>query len=145
MAIDSGCVAHTANPANIPGNVNVIKPEDPKKLGNFVGAGGHTIKRYGKATVELEADDGGVIGNTFQVAAVTRPLHSVSVVADANHEVLFTKGEATVVPEGSLSKYLMYIKAVAKYQRKGGLYVARMRARAPKAAKSTFGRPGQRR
>ena len=66
---------------------------------------------------------------TFQVADVTRALHSTGVICDTNKEVLLTKGEAVVVPEGALSRHLCAVRRLAEYTRKGGLYVAKMKIR----------------
>jgi hypothetical protein len=145
VAVDSGCVAHCAEPDCIPPSVSVKPPPPGSK--NFVGAGGHTIKRYGKAEVVLEQENGSEVNNVFQVADVTRPLHSVSQIADTNKEILFTKGECLVVPEGALSRYLKGIKVFARYGRRGGLYLSRMTVRDPKKKreprpKSGFARPG---
>ena len=92
----------------------------------------------------LEQENGREIDGTFQVADVTRPLHSTSRICDNKHEILFTAGEATVVPEGSLSRFLGQVRAVAKYPRLGGLYVAKMKAKAPRK-KSGFTRQGPKR
>ena len=62
-----------------------------------VGAGGRTIPRHGRANVALIPEGGGIIANIFQVADVTRPLHSVSKITDNEKEVLFMKGSAVVV------------------------------------------------
>ena len=62
--------------------------------------------------------------------------------------MLFTGTEATVVPAGTLSKFLGSLKHVAKYPRQGGLYITKMKmkARDPKAAgKQSFTRQGARR
>ncbi len=147
VALDSGAVAHVVGPDDLPGNTPVEQPEDGK-LRNFVGANNSRIKNFGKAKVVMTTDDGKDIMNTFNVADVSRPLHAVSVVCDTDKEVLFTKGEAVVVPDGALSRFLGTIKAIAKYPRKGGLYVARMRVKNPRpkpATASGFGRQGTRR
>ncbi len=145
VAMDSGCVAHCADLDDIPSTVDVKPP--PPGAKDFVGAGGHPIKRHGKAEVVLAQESGVEVNKVFQLADVTRPLHSVSQVADANKEILFTKGECVVVPEGSLSKYLKGIRIFARYGRRGGLYTAQMRVRDPKRRrepkpKSGFARPG---
>ncbi len=149
VAIDSGAVAHVAGPSQLPGSITVEQPEHGK-LRNFVAANNGKIKNFGKANVRMELDTGTEINNTFQVADVSRPLHSVGVIADTKKEVLFTRGEAVVVPEGALSKFLGAIRQIAKYPRKGGLYVARMKAKNPNpkpkpTPASTFGRQGPRR
>ena len=65
---------------------------------------------------------------------MTRPLHSTGKICDESKEVLFTKGEATVVPEGALSQFLGTVRHIAKYKRNGGLYLAKMKVRAPRPA-----------
>ncbi len=149
VAIDSGAVAHVVGPSQLPGSITVEQPEHGK-LRNFVAANNGKIKNFGKANVRMELDTGNEINNTFQVADVSRPLHSVGVIADTKKEVLFTSGEAVVVPEGALSKFLGAIRQIAKYPRKGGLYVAKMKAKNPNpkpkpTTASTFGRQGPRR
>ena len=82
------------------------------------------------AKVVLDQEDGlPSIAITHQVAEVCRPLHAVSKICDNSKEVLFTKDGATVVPEGTLSKLLGGIKASARYSRRGGLYVAKVKVR----------------
>ena len=49
---------------------------------------------------------------------------------DAN-TVAALKDGATVVPGGTLSKFLGSVRHVANYPRRGGLYVAKMKVRAP--------------
>ena len=138
VALDSGCVAHVAEMKNIPAAVAIEKPANGK-IKNFVGAGGDTIKNHGSAKVVLEQENGKQVSSTFQVADVCRALHSVSTICDNDHEVLFIKGSATVVPGGSLSKYLKEVKHLAAYPRRGGLYVSKMVAKNPKNASSSSG------
>ena len=59
---------------------------------------------------------------------------------------LITGTEATVVPAGTFAKMLAQVKPTARYQRKGGLYVATMQAVDPKTKRrkpSGFTRPGR--
>ena len=110
----------------------------------------HFKPKHGETIVQLVLEDGTVVNSTVQVADVVRPLHSVSVICDAAHEMLYTKECGYVVPEGTLSRFLANINVIAKYPRRGGLYVAKMKARrprpkpAPSAAKPGFTRPGRR-
>ena len=138
VALDSGCVAHVAEMKNIPAAVAIEKPANGK-IKNFVGAGGDTIKNHGSAKVVLEQENGKQVTSTFQVADVCRALHSVSTICDNDHEVLFIKGSATVVPGGSLSRYLSEVKHLAAYPRRGGLYVGKMIAKNPQSASSSSG------
>jgi hypothetical protein len=144
---DSGAVKHMANPKHLPSTVEVVRPASGKTR-RFVSANNQPIEDYGEAKVDLELEDGTEVSNVFQVADVSRPLHSTSTICDAAHEMLYTKHEAVVVPEGALSKFLesMSINVVARYQRRGGLYMAKMKAKDPRLRrKSGFARPGPRR
>ncbi len=152
VALDSGAITHCANPEDMPGSVEVVVPTD-RKIRNFVGAGGDRIKNHGESTVTLEQEDNfAPVSSRFQITDVVRALHSVGEICDGGtkdeHEILFTSGEATVVPAGALSKFIGQVKQQAKYKRKGkGLYVARMYARRPKKAPEKpkpagFGRQG---
>ena len=98
VAADSGAVDHIANAANLPGNVILRKTA---KHRDFVNASGGGIRNHGEANVRLKTKNGKLIANTFQVADVCRPLHSIGKVCDGGHEVLFMKGKAVVVPEGT--------------------------------------------
>ena len=140
VAQDSGSVDHCANPKDIPKAVKIVKPENGK-LRNFVAANGDRIKNYGKAHVSLIQEGGNVVDGSFNVADVTRPLHSTGKICDESKEVLFTKGEATVVPEGALSQFLGTVRHIAKYKRNGGLYLAKMRARARPSNSKPANRP----
>ena len=152
MAVDSGSVAHCVGPKDIPGSIRVRTPPSGK-IRNFVGAGGDGIKNYGEAAVELIQENSNVVTTDFQVADVVRPLHSVSKICDGvdekHHEMLYTREAGYVVPEGTLSRFLANINVIARYPRRGGLYVAKMKARRPRpkptpaAAKSSFARQGR--
>ena len=104
-----------------------------------------------EATLEQE-EDFAAVNSKFQITDVMRPLHSVGEICDGKtveeHDILFTSGEATVVPAGALSQFLGQVKQQAKYRRKGkGLYLARMYAKklksGPEKPKTAgFGRQG---
>ena len=162
VAIDSGCVCHVVKPGDVPRGVAIKKPSSGRRR-NLVAANGSDMENYGDAEVEMVEEDGHVISSTLTVTDVTRALHSTSQVCDTEsgacpegHEVLYTKGCATVVPEGALSRFLGSVRQVARYPRRGGLYVARMKLRAPRARPQRrpdpkkpsapgFGRPGAKR
>jgi hypothetical protein len=148
VASDSGCICHVIGPDGIPRKVRPRVPEHGK-LKNFVGAGGDGIKNHGKVDVKLIQEDGSEANSTFNVADVTRPLHSTGMACDENKEVLYTKTEAVVVPGGALSRFLGAIKRIATYKREnGGLYLAKMKIRARpdhakgNSAEKPFGRQG---
>ena len=66
---------------------------------------------------------------------VTRALHLISMVCDHDFDVVFTKTEGLVIPAGLLDEVLALVhgKVGATYKRNGGLYVAKMRVKDPKA------------
>ena len=145
VIMDSGAVDHAAGPKDIPESVEIIKSD---KTRNFVGAKGDPIEHYGSAGVRLEQESGQRVDNTFQVADVVRPLHSVSRTTDNGHDVLFNKGTCYVVPEGVVERIMATVKPEAVYPRRGGLYGAKMKVTDPSChttgnRKSSFGRQGQ--
>ena len=81
---------------------------------------------------EVKAGDPNMLRSTIQVAEVTRPLMSVSRICDLGLKVIFDKDEALVVNAEA--------KTVAKFERRGGLYIARMRLKPPEG----FPRPATR-
>ena len=128
IAADTGCVAHAIGPKHLPDSVQVTQCDE--RL--FVGAQGGGIDHYGEAQVRLQQEDGSHITNTFQVLDVCRPLHSISMIADNGHDMVFTKKCGIVVPEGVLDEVLARVKHIAEYPRTGGLYVAEMMVEAPR-------------
>ena len=139
IAADSGAVDHIANANNLPGNV-VLKKTDKHR--DFINASGGGIKNHGEANVRLKTKQGKMIGNTFQVADVCRPLHSVGKVCDGGHEILFMKNRAVVVPEGSLAKFLDGCQHLVTYEREDGLYVVEVEVSAvPDESLASFRRP----
>ena len=133
VALDSGCAKHCTKRGEVPGTVEVVPP--PAGTADFVGAGGHGIRRHGKVKVVMIPEEGEAVENVLEVADVTRSLHSVGQITDTSKEVLITQRDAFVVPAGALSKFLKGIRVFAKYKRRGGLYLAKMRVRDPKAMK----------
>ena len=133
VAADTGAGAHCCNPRHIPNSVEVVCDQ----VRNFNGAGGEAIKHWGRASVRMQQDDGKHIGQEVQVMEVTRPLHSISMVCDNEHDVVFTTTEGLVIPAGMLDAILAMVQkqgtVVARYRRNGGLYVAKMRVNDPKA------------
>ena len=147
VAMDSGCVAHTVHPRHVPSTVAI---DDSCVNRDFTDAGGGSIANHGKIAITLEQEDLADVDSSASVADVCRPLHSVSTTCDTGKEVLFTRGMCTVVPEGALSRFLGQVRHHARYPRRGGLYVAKMRVKArgakdPKPKpKAGFGRQGRR-
>ena len=71
------------------------------------------------------------VGCGWQVADVTRALHSVSRVAGPAdgpglQDVLFNNRKCYVVPPGVVDEIMKRVKAVIEYDRQGGLYLAEM-------------------
>ena len=60
----------------------------------------------------------------FQVANVTRPLMSVSKVCDQGLRCIFDDERATIVDKKTG-------KEIATFERRGGLYIAKMKLKAP--------------
>ena len=79
----------------------------------------------GQLLLNLENDNEGIrkLRSTFQVAGVTRPLMSVSRVCDQGMTCTFSSSDAVVLDKSG--------KTVARFERIGGLYVARMRLKPP--------------
>ena len=134
--LDSVCEVHIADETDFPGYE--VKPiEDSKNNRGFRVADGKVIPNKGEATPQFEVDglQGRVhaLTSTFQVAKVSKPLRSVSMICDAGFDVLFTKTEALVRdPQGHV---------VCTYPRAGGLYKGEMRLRNP--LHPSFRRQGQ--
>ena len=136
-AADSGAVDHVASPKDIPGSTMVAVTDETR---DFLSANNGVIKNHGEALVDLEQEDGPTVSSSFQVADVSRPLHSVSKICDNDKEMLFMKDQAVIVPAGTFSRLLASVKPLVRYKRSGGLYVAKMKARSRPA--SSFTRPG---
>ncbi len=79
---------------------------------------------------ELEGEHGS-IGCDWDLADVSRALHSVSKVAGpyegpGKQDIVFNNKRCVVVPPGVLGAIMKHVKAVAEYKREGNLYVAEM-------------------
>ena len=131
VAMDSGAIGHISPKEAMPAGVNL--QTGPNGINrDLVAANGGAITNHGTAEVELVTEDDKAFNCTMMVADVTRPLHSTGVVCDTGKEVLHTAKGAVVVPAGSLSKHVTKAMIMARYPRKGGLYLARYRVRAPR-------------
>ncbi len=136
-AVDSGAVANVLHPRDLPSDAEPVPLETDK---HFVGAGGGNIERYGTCATRLEGEHG-EIGCNWQLADVTRPLHSVSTIAGpydgpGKQDILFNNKRCVVVPAGTVDKILKSVAAVFEYHREGNLYTAEV-------AMSAFGRQGR--
>ena len=135
--LDSACEVHVADETDFPGYE--VQPTDDSRAGRgFNVADGKSIPNKGEAVPQFELDgENGEKHNLqskFQIAKVSKPLRSVSMICDAGFDVLFTSTEASVRDPTSG-------KTVCKYLRQGGLYTGEMRLRNP--LHPSFGRPGQ--
>ncbi len=115
---------------DIPGH-EVRESAGSRRGQEFVAAGGSNLANEGEAVVALIADndtaEGQEIQSTFQVAAVTRPLWSVSEIMDnmeEDSEAVFRRHEG-LIRDG-------HGRTISKFRRKGGLYVGLLRMRNPK-------------
>ena len=138
VAMDSGPCRDVTHPKTIPAGVKVT----PNDTGNhFTGAGGEAIEKFGECTTNIEGAHGRV-GCRWNVADVTRPLHSVSQIAgpmegDGNMDILFNNKRCVVVRPGVLEAVMKQIgDPIAEYQRDGNLYLGNF-------TMSEFIRPGQ--
>ena len=101
----------------------------PNTAGNhFSGAGGEVIEKFGECMTTLEGQHGQV-GCRWNVADVTRPLHSVSQIAgpyedDGQLDVLFNNKRCVVVPPGVVEAAMKQCSPVAAYHRDRNLYIS---------------------
>ena len=141
VTLDSGAVAHCANPRDLPGTIEVHACDEAR---NFVNANGNSIDHYGSAKVRLQQSNGSHITNTFQVMDVCRPLHSAPMIADQGFVTIFIKNGVVVVPAGVLNDLLATVKHVATYKRFGGFYVAEVVPKDPaRVDQQPFAGPGR--
>ena len=125
-AMDSGSVDNVIHPRELPADA---APEPNETDSHFVGANNSRIEKFGTCTTCLESDCGQV-GCDWQLADVTRPLHSVSKVAGpkegpGKQDVLFSNKVCVVVPPGIVAEILKRVKPVAEYEREGNLYLGK--------------------
>ena len=135
--LDSGCEVHIADERDLPGYE--IKPSVDSRAGRgFKVADGAHIPNKGEASPQFEVDgeQGQVheLISSFQVARVSKPFRSVSMIADAGFDILFTKTHAVVKDPKSG-------RVICTYQRSGGLYLGEMRRENP--LHPSFRRQGQ--
>ena len=92
---------------------------------HFVGAKGDRIDKYGTCDAKLTTKHG-VVGCRWQLADVTRPLHSASRVTGpeegpGKQDVLFNNKRCVVVPPGIVEEILKKVAPVMEYKREGNL------------------------
>ncbi len=136
-AMDSGAVDNVINPCDL---LSDAEPTPNLTGKHFVGPKGERIDKYGCCETQLEGTHG-MVGCKWQLADVTRPLHSVSRVTGpvdgpGKQDVLFTNKRCVVVPPGVVDKIMKSVTPVMEYHREGNLYLAEM-------TMSAFGRQDQ--
>jgi hypothetical protein len=135
VALDSGATDNVIDPDDLPEGVELTGP-----IGEpFKDASGGDIKKFGKCVTLLQNEDTKV-GCGWTACAVTRPLQSVTKIAGPEigpgvQDVMFNNRIGVVMPPGLLNMLLKHIKPVAKYPRRGNLYVGDFEV-------SSFPRPG---
>ena len=89
---------------------------------------GAKVPNRGEVHLNLEATIEGEVQplqTIFQVAKITRPLMSVSRICDEDLRCLFDKHKAQVLSADG--------DVLCEFERRGGLYVGKMRLKCPKA------------
>ena len=103
IVLDSGAGEHVADRIDAPGYM-VTESDGSKRGQNFLAAGGHKMPNQGEMCLRLVVPNGNRAdeerSSIFQVAAVTRPLWSVSKICDKGHWVKFTKNGRRSVYSG---------------------------------------------
>jgi hypothetical protein len=95
---------------------------------HFSGAGVEVIETFVECMANIEGAHGEV-GCRWNVADVTRPLHSVSQIAgpidgDGNMDILFNTKRCVVVPPGVVEAVMKQIGSpMGEYQRDGSFYL----------------------
>ena len=126
ITLDSGCCEHVMDLGDAPGYGAFLTQSDgSRRKQNFIVGNGQKVPNEGQLVLNLESDGGEnrKIKSTFQVAEVTRPLMSVSRVCDQGLTCNFTDTHALVLDKAG--------KIVVKFERRGGLYIARMKLKPP--------------
>jgi hypothetical protein len=125
--LDTGSSVHAINRLEIPGCEVVAGPGS--EVGQqFQAAGGSMIDNEGQALLmmtPLDPDIPNPVNICMQVAKVTRPLISVPKLTEGDRlQVTCKEKEALVLTAAG--------KLVARFKKKGGLYVCLMRVRNPR-------------
>ena len=124
VALDSAACDNVIDPKELPADAE-WEPNETGK--HFVGANESPIERFGSCKTIMSSKHGKV-GCNWQMAAVSRALHSVGIVAGpkggpGKQDVLFDNDHAYVVAPGVVKEMMKHLKAVAEYEREGDLYV----------------------
>jgi hypothetical protein len=124
VALDSAACDNVINPEELPSDAE-YEPNETNK--HFVGANESPIERYGSCKTIMKSKHGKV-GCNWQMAAVSRALHSVGIVAGpkggpGKQDILFDNDHAYVVAPGVVKQIMKFLTPVAEYDREGNLYV----------------------
>ena len=127
VALDSGAVIHVLDRYDAPHH-EVVPSEGSKRGQYFVAANNARINNEGKVSLDLlvpgDGDKSSELTCDFQVAKVSRPLMSMSRVCDQGLQVLTDKDSAKVLDADG--------RVLARFDRRGGLYVAMVKVRNPR-------------
>jgi hypothetical protein len=125
--LDTGSSVHAVNRLEIPG-CEVVESAGSKVGQQFQAAGGSMIDNEGQALLTMmpvDADTPNPVAICMQVAKVTRPLISVPKLTEGDRlKVTCMEKEALVLTAGG--------KLVARFKKRGGLYVCMMRIKNPR-------------
>jgi len=126
ITADTGAVDNVTNPKELPG-FPIAESYGSRNGKHFLGAGAERIRNEGEVKLSMVPLDGGQrLGSTFQAADITRTLMSISKVCDSapDTKVTFDSHKGVVTRKG---------RSIATFQRKGGLYVMRVKVKKPTA------------
>ena len=123
VALDTGSIVHICAEEDTPG-YPIQQSDGSRRKQNFVVGDGGTLPNLGKKTLNLDPGCGEQAEVTFQIAKVTRPLMSGGLICDKGYIITMDKEKAVVRDEQG-TEVLRFVR------RNGGLYVAKMRLKAP--------------
>ena len=134
IALDSGAGDHVISRMDLPGSV--VRDSRGSRSGqHFLAAGGQRLPNEGEMALTLvDEATSATVESVFQVAEVTRPLWSVGKVCDKGYKVLFDELKAQIFRN-------LGDAPLCTFERKGGLYIGRLKVRNPKH--EGFARPGR--
>ena len=134
VCLDSGCCDHVMDMQDAPEyQAFLMESSGSKRKQHFIVGNGARVPNEGELLLNLESEIGQNkrrLQSTFQVVEVTRPLMSVSRICDQGLRCVFDDQEALVVDKATG-------ETIVSFQRRGGLYIAKMRLKPPE------GFPGQ--
>ena len=126
-AMDSGAVDNVIHPKELPDDA---EPQPNVTGKHFRGANNTVIEKFGSCDTILESSHG-LVGCGWQLADVSRPLHSVSKVTGpaggpGKQDVLFNNERCVVVAPGIVEEIMKRTTPIAEYKREGNLYIGEM-------------------